>query len=290
MTGLVLLLMLGYWPLPANYGISGTFMEYRNQHLHAGFDLSTHGEVGFTVRCLDDGKIVMLKVQKRGYGRVLYIRHSKRKLVSVYGHLDRFTPRLEKIVSRYVKLRKSRYPGTIVPKKPIPVLKGEIVAYSGESGVGWPHLHFELRNLLNEPVNPVDYGFSVQSDQSLPVFQFLHIYPETPLSTVNGECKSVQLRLVRSRDGSFTVKPFRITGRVLMSVTIRDTDGRKGPLAIYRIDARLNHRSFYSYQARVFSFDRFNRSSAVYDLAHTRLSPSTYAFNLFQIPGAGLQC
>jgi hypothetical protein len=289
MTGMVLLLLLGYWPLPANYGISGTFMEYRNQHLHAGFDLSTNGKVGFPIHCFDDGKIVMLKVQKRGYGRVLYIRHPKRKLVSVYGHLDRFTPRLEKIVSRYIKLRHSRYPGTIVPRKPIPVQKGQVIAYSGESGVGWPHLHFELRNLQNEPVNPTNFGLSVNQDKSAPEFQFLNLYPETPSSTVNGHCRFVRLPVRHSKDGNFIVKPFRISGRVLMSVTIRDTDGRKGPLAIQRIIARLNHHPFYDYQAQVFSFDRFNRSSAVYDLTQTRLSPSTYGFNLFRIPGSDLQ-
>lgn len=288
MTGILMLLLMGYWPLPANYGITGTFMEYRNQHLHAGFDFSTDGKVGFPVRCFADGKIVLIKVQKRGYGRVLYIRHPKRGLVSVYGHLDRFTPHLEKIVSRYSTLRHTRYPGTIVPQHPIPVQKGQIIAHSGESGIGWPHLHFELRNLSNEPVNPTGFGLSVHEDQSPPEFQFLNLYPETPDSTVNGSCASLRLPLTRTKNGTFTTRPFRISGHVLMSVTIRDTDGRKGPLTVHDITATLNGYPYYRYQATSFSFDQFNRSSAIYDLTRTRLTPSTYSFNLFCIPGSGL--
>ncbi len=288
MTGLLMLLMLSYWPLPANYGITGTFMEYRNQHLHAGFDLSTDGKVGLPVRCFDNGNIVLIKVQKRGYGRVLYIRHPKQKLISVYGHLDRFTPRLEKLVSRYRKLRHTRYPGTIVPRHPIPVQKGQVIAYSGESGVGWPHLHFELRNLNNEPINPTEFGLSVTGDISAPEFQFLNIYPETPSSTINGNCASARFPIKRTKEGVFTTRPFSITGPVLMSVTIRDTDGRKGPLSIHDIKATLNRHPFYRYHADSFSYNRFKRSSAVYDLGRTRLTPSSYSFNLFRIPGSNL--
>ena len=288
MTGMLLLLLLGYWPLPANQGITGTFMEYRNQHLHAGFDLSTGGKVGLPVHCFADGEIVLIKVQKRGYGRVLYVRHPKKKLVSVYGHLDRFMPRLEKLVTRYRKRRHSRYPGTIVPKHPIPVKKGEIIAYSGESGVGWPHLHFELRNFQNEPVNPVPLGFSVKRDSAAPKFQYLNIYPETPFSAVNGVCKGYRIPVKRAKSGSFTVPRVQINGPVLFTATIRDTDGRKGPIAVYSITVKLNKTTVYQYCANRFSYDRFNRSSAVYDIGRTRLSPSTYSFNLFRVPGANL--
>ncbi|NOZ13325.1 MAG: M23 family metallopeptidase [Acidobacteria bacterium] len=288
MNALLLILLLGYWPLPANYGITGTFMEYRHQHIHAGFDLSTDGKDGLPVRCFDNGFIVLIKVQKRGYGRVLYIRHPKEKLVSVYGHLDRFSAPLEKIVSRYKRLRKTRYPGTIVPKHPIPVRKGQIIAYSGESGVGWPHLHFELRNLKNEPVNPEKYGFSVQSDKQAPDFRFLNIYPATPDSTVNGACRATRIPVQKLSNGNYSLPPFQISGQVFLSVTIHDTDGRKGPLAIYSLHAQLNNQPFYQYLADQFSYDRFKRSSAIYDLGQTRLSPASYGFNLFVIPGSNL--
>ncbi len=288
MNALLLLLMLGYWPLPANYGITGTFMEYRYQHIHAGFDLSTDGKVGLPVHCFDNGFIVLIKVQKRGYGRVLYIRHPKKKLISVYGHLDRFSTPVEKIVSRYQKLRNTRYPGPIVPKHPIPVRKGQIIAYSGESGVGWPHLHFELRNLKNDPVNPEKYGFSLQSDKKAPDFQFLNIYPATPNSMINGKCKALRIPIRKSKNGNYSLPPFQISGRVFFSLTIHDTDGRKGPLAIHHINMKLNKIHVYRYQADSFSFDRFKRSSAIYDLGQTRLNPASYGFNLFVIPGANL--
>src|SRR5215510_4173327 len=71
------------WPLREKYGISATFGEYCYDHFHAGIDLSTNGDTGLPVLAVADGEVYRLKIQKRGYGKAIYIRHEG-GVVSVY--------------------------------------------------------------------------------------------------------------------------------------------------------------------------------------------------------------
>ena len=37
------------------------------------------------------------------------------------------------------------------------VKKGDIIGYSGSTGIGTPHLHFEIRNANEQPLNPLAF-------------------------------------------------------------------------------------------------------------------------------------
>src|SRR5258706_14111684 len=62
------------WPLPSNLGLTSGFGDLRENHFHAGDDLSTGGEDGLPVRAVADGEIVRLKVEWRGDGHAAHIR------------------------------------------------------------------------------------------------------------------------------------------------------------------------------------------------------------------------
>src|SRR6185436_11823207 len=149
------------WPLERTpREIVSAFGEYRYDHLHAGLDLSTGGAVGLPVRALGDGEVYRLKVEWRGYGRALYLRLRDGRRV-VYGHLDRYDERslhLETRVERRRKESGNRFPGNIELEPGVPVRRGQIVAYSGESGVGPPHLHVEIRDAQDRPIDPFGAG------------------------------------------------------------------------------------------------------------------------------------
>src|SRR5262249_7617793 len=129
------------WPLQDDFGISATYGESRIDHYHAGIDLSTNGDTGLPVLAMADGEVYRMKVTKRGYGRALYVRHAD-GIIIMYGHLESFSSDLgfEQAYQKKVTETGSRYPGDIFIDPPVPVKKGTIVAYSGETGVGLPHL------------------------------------------------------------------------------------------------------------------------------------------------------
>jgi murein DD-endopeptidase MepM/ murein hydrolase activator NlpD len=80
-----------------------------------------------------DGVVRLTKYDKRGFGRVVVIRHAQ-GLETIYGHLSK----------AYVTANQ-------------PVKAGEPIGMGGNSGRSTgPHLHFEIR-YLGEPLNPHDF-------------------------------------------------------------------------------------------------------------------------------------
>ena len=287
MKGLILIALLIYWPLFKNNGVSGTFCEYRYNHIHAGFDLSTKGKTGLPVRCFDDGYVYMVKVKKNGYGNVVYIKHPERKLISVYAHLKCFNGDIQKLAERYRALRKTKYPGLIVPEKRIRVKRGEIIGYSGESGAGLPHLHFELRDYKNNPVDASKFGFDMRFDNTYPVISGLKVIPQDSFSSVNEKAKPRFVKAVKKGKSRFKFQTFTISGNVLFSLNTFDTAGR-GKVGVKSIEFYLNGDLVYKFAPNSFSFDTFKQSCCVYDFGSTSLSPTRYFYNLFKINGCGL--
>ena len=148
-----------HFPLEIKAGLSSNFGEFRGNRLHTGVDLRTNGQNGYKVYAIDDGTIVRLSVKKLGFGNALYIQHPN-GLMSVYGHLERFEEkslRLQTLVTQHQKKRGTKYPGNIFLEKA--VKRGQVVAYSGETGYGLPHLHFEVRRGGDAPIDPFKHGF-----------------------------------------------------------------------------------------------------------------------------------
>ncbi|MCL0138035.1 M23 family metallopeptidase, partial [Klebsiella pneumoniae] len=78
--------------------LTGTFGELRSNHFHTGIDIdSKTGGVGQPVFAAADGFIDRIKVQAGGYGNVLYLKHPN-GYTTVYAHLDRFSPEIQKYV------------------------------------------------------------------------------------------------------------------------------------------------------------------------------------------------
>jgi murein DD-endopeptidase MepM/ murein hydrolase activator NlpD len=77
--------------------LNGNFGEIRSNHFHAGIDIKTNGATGLPVFSISDGVVSRISVSATGYGKTLYIDHPS-GYTSVYAHLDRFIPEIEKWV------------------------------------------------------------------------------------------------------------------------------------------------------------------------------------------------
>jgi hypothetical protein len=260
----------GYgWPLQENYGVSATFGESRGDHFHAGIDLSTNGQTGLPVLAVADGKITRMKIQKRAYGRALYIEHAD-GMVSLYAHLESYSTDLglEQLYQQRVVEAGNRYPGDIFLDPPIAVHKGELVAYSGETGAGLPHLHLELRkNDGTVAINPLLNGFRDLQDQFAPSFQALYLYPRGAASTINGDLETVEVRLKQSEDGSYfpTDMPV-VLGDFSVSASVYDETLRPYHRAPEKLVYSIDGREIYSIDFTQLSYVEPAGFGLVYDL------------------------
>lgn len=169
-------------PLGGQLKVTGTFCEFRSNHFHGGLDFRT--PVGAPVYAIADGYISRINVSTGGYGNALYITHYN-GYKSVYGHLNRFIPNIttwftEKQVQSQCFALDLELDSNIFPVK-----KGDIIAYSGNTGYSFgPHLHFEIRNLKDEPLNPQAFNYYIK-DTKAPRISKIAVYPAKSDSYVN---------------------------------------------------------------------------------------------------------
>ncbi len=239
-------------PLEANPPVTSSFGERRLTHLHSGYDLSTSEEIGWPVRAPADGEIFRLKVERRGYGRALYLRHAD-GFSTNYGHLfayDETTLKLETKV-REAQKKSGRFPGDIYLDSPIPVKVGQIIAYSGEAGVGLPHLHFELR-LNDGPVDPAIY-----SDFNPPAPGEIVIAALWVLNPAAGAAGGRKIPLVRGGDGVFTARDaasIPADARLALEAWDQAPSKRRG---LGEVTAQLDGRPWYSFSPDRFDFRNY---------------------------------
>ena len=182
--------------------ISSNFGEFRPRRFHSGIDIKTNGEVGHEVFAVDNGFIWRIKVSSDGYGRTLYLKLKDGNTV-VYAHLDRFIPLLHNII----KIEQERHNSYAMEKYFAPnefvIQKGDLLGYSGESGRSFgPHLHFELRDSIQHPLNPLTSGFPIQ-DRHRPVPEALAIVPLSTDAIINGSPLPQIFPLRYTRSGGY---------------------------------------------------------------------------------------
>ena len=195
-------------PGQQNY-LSGTMGELRGAHFHGGMDIKTGGATGLKIYAAADGYVSRIKVDGGGYGNALYIAHPQLGTTTVYGHLKSFNEEMAEYVlnEQYVRKRFSvdLFPG----KDQFKVKKGDIVAFSGNSGgSAGPHLHFEIRDQYQRPINPLQNRFSEIKDNISPTVQ------KIGMKTINKDSR------ISNQFGFFEFTPSRIKNEYTISKTI----------------------------------------------------------------------
>ncbi len=272
-------------PLDIPLILSANFGELRSGHFHSGVDFKTEGLTGKNVYSASDGYIYRIVVSPTGFGKAIYIRHSN-GLSTVYGHLSRFAPDIEKYVKKMQYQKQSfsvnLFPGTDM----FNVSDGEVIGYSGNSGSSLgPHLHFEVRKTIGEkPVNPIQY-YDIE-DNIRPVISSVAVYPASPESTVNGKYEKLILRADKGSE-NYTAgqgSAVRVSGPVGFGINTHDyVNNSWNRCGVRIINLKVDNRLVYSHTIDEFSFaeTRYINSHIDYE---EKLRSSSYIQKTFREP------
>lgn len=242
------------YPLKIPIQLSGTFGELRNNHFHAGVDVKTQQREGIPIYAAADGYVNRIKVAHFGYGKALYLQHPN-GYATVYAHLQKYAGKIQDFVLKTQYLKES-YEFEIFPEANVlPVKKGEIIGYTGNTGSsGGPHLHYEIRDRASRPMNPKLFGFEVE-DTRKPLINSVFVYPMGEESHVNQNQNLQQLRLIPTNDGNYITEKIKASGTLGFGISAVDqqnaANNRNG---LYQIKTQWNGQASLQITFDKFSF------------------------------------
>jgi len=235
------------WPLEGYTRIAAGFCDYRTRHFHGGIDISTNGQEGLKVRAADSGWVTRVSTSWWGYGKAVYIQLAGGG-IAVYGHLSEFAPKIAAYVEDE-QYASERYQQSLFPAPgQIPIARGEIIGKTGQTGVGPPHLHFELRTDGNRPVNPLTSAFQ-KDDKVAPSLVSVTLVPRQPdaldvdPSAVNGSMFPVTIDLQGDPEHRHPGVIPVITGTIGIAILAEDRiDSGAGTVTPYRTRLLANEK------------------------------------------------
>ncbi|GGZ86867.1 M23 family metallopeptidase [Algibacter mikhailovii] len=241
-------------PLEIPLILSGTFAELRSNHFHAGLDIKTQHRTGLKVKASASGYVSRIKISHFGYGKALYIAHPN-GYTTVYAHLQKFSPEIESYIKKE-QYRKESYEIELFPKaEDLKIIKDSLIAYSGNTGgSGGPHLHFEIRDNAQRPMNPMLFGIDIK-DNTNPIIKSLFVYPLNNESFINKNNAKQKLRLTPNAQGDYYAEDIEAIGTIGFGIeTIDRQDLAANSNGVYNIQTFLNGSRNFELDFKRFSF------------------------------------
>lgn len=255
------------YPLDIDPETAGSFGELRPNHFHSGLDFRTEQRIGIPVHAVYDGYISRIRSQIGGFGYALYITHPN-GYSSVYAHLDHFSPAIERAMRERQQLEKSFAVDFPLDPFQIPVRKGEVFAWSGNTGAsGGPHLHFEIRDSkTEETINPSLFGLRI-ADEKAPTLYGFYVYQldgkpfderiaktRVPIAGTGGTYRLAKQNML-NLDGEI--------GFGLIAYDFNSASANRN--GIYSIQVNMDGKTWFSYAIERFAFDQTHAINAHID-------------------------
>jgi hypothetical protein len=275
------------YPLDLPPSTAGSFGELRPNHFHSGLDFKTNSRTGYPVHAVFDGYVSRLRVQFGGFGNAIYITHPN-GYTTVYGHIERYSPAMEKVVRDAQYQQQSFEVDIKLTPTMIPVCKDEVIAWSGNAGASeGPHLHFEIRDTqTEETINPQLFGLTIP-DKIPPTIYAIGIYhlDGNPFS----EKTPRQFLPVTGVAGNYhLVKPgvINLSGQIGFGLTANDmTSVSPNHNGIYSVELKLDGKTVYTFAVERFAFDETHAINAYIDYPEF-LKTRRWMQKCFILPGS----
>ncbi len=289
-------------PLNGRLYLSGSFGELRSGHFHSGIDIKTGGIQGKKVYAIANGYVSRIKISLEGYGRALYITHPN-GYTSVYGHLQRYNDTIQQFVKQ-TEYKNEHYLIEIFPKKDMfPVKKGEVIAYSGNSGSsGGPHLHFEIRDEKTQnPINPLLFKSINVADHRCPRIVKLAIYPVNDTSLINGKNDTLLLPVYGNGQNCYLKikKPLKFHGNISFGIRTYDVmDNIHNKNGIFNIETFVDSIPIFGFKTDKLSFYTTRYINSLIDYRYyikhnkrfirTEVDTNNRLFNYYDVKNSGI--
>ncbi len=255
-------------PLDVPLILSGTFAELRSNHFHSGLDIKTQQRRGLNVYSTARGYVSRIKISHFGYGKALYITHPN-GYTTVYAHLQNFSPSLEAYIKKK-QYKKESYQIELFPEiDELIVKKGEVIGFSGNSGSsGGPHLHYEIRDNEERPINPMLFGTDVK-DTTKPIIRSIYAYPIGAHSHINKSNKKQKLRLIPKQNGGYVIEDIEAYGTIGFAIeTVDRQDQASNKNGVYTIKTLINGTQNFEINFKRFSFSETKHINRLIDYQH----------------------
>jgi hypothetical protein len=275
------------YPLDLPPSTAGSFGELRPNHFHSGLDFKTDQITGYPVHAAFDGYVSRLRVEFGGFGNAIYITHPN-GFTTVYGHIERFSPEMEKLVRVMQYQQQSFLVDFNLQPMQLSVCKGDVIAWSGNAGASeGPHLHFEIRDTqTEETINPQLFGLTIP-DKIPPTIYAIGIYQldGNPFS----EKTSRQFLAVTGNRGNYHLtKPgvINLNGQIGFGITANDmTSASPNHNGLYSIELKLDGKTVYTFAVERFAFDQTHAINAYIDYPEF-LKSRRWMQKCFILPGS----
>jgi len=274
-------------PMRIKPELAGGFAELRVNHLHSGVDFKTQKSVGVPIYAPADGWVSRIRIASFGFGYALYLGHDN-GFTTVYGHLQGYAEPIASVASNMQYKLESFELDTLLPVRRIPVRRGQIIAYSGNSGISAaPHLHFEIRDTrTEETVDPLLWFCDRMQDNIAPKPYKLALYAiegEGALGT--GQPKAF-VSVFKNKAGQWTTGTLPTAwGKIGLGLNAYDyMDGNTNQYGVCNIRLFLNDELIFQQDLSRFNFEQTRYANSLIDYESVKRN-NTWIMKSFVDPG-----
>ena len=242
------------WPTDASKTVTAFFGEERPNRYHAGLDIRTYGKVGDKLFATSDGYIKKITVSTKGYGKALYLQLDDGN-VALYAHLNNFTKEIDDIVKSLQK-KHDKYSlyYTFDPDE-FRVKKGDVIGYSGDTGtISGPHIHYELRDSLGKPFNPL-YEYEIIDNKS-PIVNQIAFIPLDFETKINELSKTQTFEFKRITSNIYELKDtIAVDGKFGLGINVIDkVNSQPFSYGVYKIELYIDEQKSYEVSYDIYDY------------------------------------